>query len=562
MAGGFLSPITGGDFKESAKMLSPLAFAMASGLRSGQGAATYAPQGLAAMMAMQEREEAKQKEAREEVARKEELARAERMTADALRTGVGLPTRNEALEAGGGPTRAAATAMGGQQEFVRSMWPHAVRVSRATGLDPRLVVGVAAQETGWGQSAPNNNYFGIKSHGAPGGTTLSTKEYVDGAPVTVSDSFRGYGSIGESADDYASFLMQNPRYQGLLGAQGLDAQIEALGASGYATDPNYAANVGSIARGIQAPGGRVSPERAAAILSNLNVPDAVKQRVLSGYFPSQDRRIIEGADGFKYYEDTGERVLPGVEMSPQPGNDYERYAARERAAGREPDDEFEYRRRINATKKEPSMIVGTDANGNPIYATGAAASNVKLTETQSKDNVYATRMRGALDILDQRLEDGSYLSDALTSRGEEMAERVPMGIGREFQSDSFQVAQQAGQDFILAFLRKDTGAAVTPSEEYLYGRTYLPQPGDGDAVLEVKRQARERALQAVESGMNPFQIAMRDRALIESARANAERRQGRDPAPEAPPEFLNAQDRELWEFMEDHERAAILETYK
>ena len=289
---GFLGPVVGnGGFASAAQNLSPLAFAMAAGLRSGQGAAAYAPQGLAAMMAMQEKKEAGAKERREEAFRKEEAARAERMTADALRMAQGRPTQNQALSAGG-PTVGAANSMGGRDQFIAEMWPHALRVSEATGLDPRLVVAQAAQETGWGQSAPNNNYFGIKSHGVPGGTTLSTKEYVAGQPVTMNDSFRGYGGMGESADDYANFLKTNPRYGDLLNAQGLDAQVTALGASGYATDPNYAASVGSIARGIQPPTSaqpRISPERAAAIINNPNIPAATKQLVLAQFQPNTQK---------------------------------------------------------------------------------------------------------------------------------------------------------------------------------------------------------------------------------------------------------------------------------
>lgn len=143
---------------------------------------------------------------------------------------------------------------GDRDSFVAAMMPHAMRVSQATGLDPRLVIAQAAQETGWGKSAPNNNFFGIKSHGKEGGANLGTFEYVQGQPVNVNDSFRTYGGMGESADDYARFLRENPRYKEMLSAGDLDGQLAALGASGYATDPNYSASVGSIARSIQAPG--------------------------------------------------------------------------------------------------------------------------------------------------------------------------------------------------------------------------------------------------------------------------------------------------------------------
>ena len=61
--------------------------------------------------------------------------------------------------------------------------------------------------------------------------------------------------MGESAQGYAEFLMENPRYREMLSAGDLDGQLAALGKSGYATDPNYAASVGSIARSIDFPAG-------------------------------------------------------------------------------------------------------------------------------------------------------------------------------------------------------------------------------------------------------------------------------------------------------------------
>ena len=152
---------------------------------------------------------------------------------------------------------------GDKQSFVTAMMPHALRVSERTGIDPRIVIAQAAQETGWGKSAPGNNFFGIKSHGKGGGNTMATNEVISGQTVRIKDSFRGYGDMGQSADDYAQFLIDNPRYKPMLAAQGLDAQIQALGQSGYATDPNYASSIRSIASGIQIPGMGEMPQPVA-----------------------------------------------------------------------------------------------------------------------------------------------------------------------------------------------------------------------------------------------------------------------------------------------------------
>lgn len=137
-----------------------------------------------------------------------------------------------------------------KEAFVKELLPAALEASERTGVDPRIIVAQAALETGWGESAPGNNYFGIKSHGQSGGQYLTTNEVIDGKTVTIKDNFRAYENASDSVHGYADFLLDNPRYQPMMNAQGLDAQLIALGKSGYATDPEYAEKVGQIARNL------------------------------------------------------------------------------------------------------------------------------------------------------------------------------------------------------------------------------------------------------------------------------------------------------------------------
>lgn len=178
------------------------------------------------------------------------------IAAAASGTGDGLGVRPSSGGGGGKPSGGG----GNRQQFIAEMMPHAQRIAQRTGLDPRLIIAQAAQETGWGRSAPGNNYFGIKSHGKSGGNRLATNEVVNGQTVRVRDSFRSYSDMGASADGYAEFLRTNPRYKAMLAAGDLDGQLAALGRSGYATDPNYASTVGSIARSITLPG---TPQKSA-----------------------------------------------------------------------------------------------------------------------------------------------------------------------------------------------------------------------------------------------------------------------------------------------------------
>lgn len=160
---------------------------------------------------------------------------------------------------------------------------------------------------------------------------------------------------------------------------------------------------------------------------------------------------------------------------------------------------------------QTETVYGPD--GKPILTRGPAGVEGKLTEAQSKDVGFATRARGALQILEP-------VADSLASAGGRFLESAsaydPTGLVRGAQSNEFQTAYQAGGEFLVALLRKDTGAAVTPQEEAYYGRIYLPQPGDGPDVLQQKKLARERAVAALEAGMPANAIAAQEEALLRS----------------------------------------------
>lgn len=171
-----------------------------------------------------------------------------------------MPDRPSYLDDGYAQRRPAMTPMDGpdtgeenpnaptnREAFVKMMLPHVQAAVAGTNLDPRLVLAQSILETGDGRAAPGNNYFGIKSHGRPGGQMLATTEVGSGGPYSTRDSFRRYSNPGESARDYVDFLRSNGRYASVLGAKTLAEQIEAMGRSGYATDPNYAAKLRSIA---------------------------------------------------------------------------------------------------------------------------------------------------------------------------------------------------------------------------------------------------------------------------------------------------------------------------
>ena len=129
-----------------------------------------------------------------------------------------------------------------QQAFYNLIAPLAQEASSVTGIDPNIIIAQAALETGWGASAPGNNYFGIKGTGG----TQTTQEFLNGAWQTIKASFQGYSSLEDSVNGYVSFITNNPRYQAVENATNIPDQLKALQASGYATDPNYAKKLQGI----------------------------------------------------------------------------------------------------------------------------------------------------------------------------------------------------------------------------------------------------------------------------------------------------------------------------
>jgi flagellar protein FlgJ len=145
----------------------------------------------------------------------------------------------------------------GQQAFIDSIAPLAREAGEMLGVAPELVAAHAALESGWGQrplkgadGAATHNLFGVKAGQGWNGavSASSTTEYVHGAALKTNAAFRAYPDQASAFRDYAQLLLNNPRFQGALGA-GSDARAFARGlaSGGYATDPAYAAKLESVA---------------------------------------------------------------------------------------------------------------------------------------------------------------------------------------------------------------------------------------------------------------------------------------------------------------------------
>src|ERR1700749_851912 len=110
------------------------------------------------------------------------------------------------------------------KDFVLKYYPFAKETQVKTGIDARVILAQAALESGWGENAPGNMFFGVKDTDGVNGNEklLTTVEYSRNYtinvpqiisnvfnPVTklwrfvVKDYFRKYPSPEESFTDHA-----------------------------------------------------------------------------------------------------------------------------------------------------------------------------------------------------------------------------------------------------------------------------------------------------------------------------------------------------------------------
>jgi hypothetical protein len=314
-----------------------------------------------------------------------------------------------------------------------------------------------------------------------------------------------------------------PQRQGLLGGffgpQGRDTrQRLALALEGLTQNPNQAL-IGQIQTDMQ---GREEQRQKNSTVEWLRSRgrDDLAQAMMGGLSAAEAMRIAMTPAAKPEIREVGGKL---VSVSPD-GTVSELYAPTAEPAFRRatPEEAAAYGAtagqfgpdgRFYEVDVPQGMTIESDGQGGFRLVqgpAGATGSDKPFTEGQSKDVVYATRAKGALEVLEPVAEN-------LTSLAGQVSSMDPTGIiRRRVQTPDFQVAQNAGNEFLQAILRKDTGAAITSQEQALYGETYLPRPGDGPEVLVAKQAARQRAVAAIEAGMSPAQMIAQEKALSSS----------------------------------------------
>jgi flagellar protein FlgJ len=161
------------------------------------------------------------------------------------------------------------------KNFVAMLMPFAKETEQKSGISAIAILAQAALESGWGEHAPGNMYFGVKDTDGVNGNEqlITTTEYSRRAdlkfPVIISvepttlngqkyfqykvkDYFRKYDSPEQCFTDHAYFFIENKRYAEALKVKSDPYRfIDEIAKAGYATAPNYAELLKSVAKSIE-----------------------------------------------------------------------------------------------------------------------------------------------------------------------------------------------------------------------------------------------------------------------------------------------------------------------
>jgi hypothetical protein len=148
------------------------------------------------------------------------------------------------------------------------------------------------------------------------------------------------------------------------------------------------------------------------------------------------------------------------------------------------------------------MLVQQDRQGNitPVQGFGPKAGAAKpLNDSQAKALLFGSRMQES----DKILADLSAKGTDTPSLTKEVAESVPLiggalGAAANYAaSPDQQSAEQAQRDFVNAVLRRESGAAISPSEFDSAKKQYFNARGDSAQVKAQKAANRQLAIKGL-----------------------------------------------------------------
>lgn len=125
-----------------------------------------------------------------------------------------------------------------QIDFIGKIAPLAQKYGQIHDVCTSMTIAQAILESGWGKSCIGGfALFGVKGKGLK----CTTKEYINGKWITITDSFEVYKSFEDSFKGYYAFLENNARYRkfGIFGEWDYKKACKKIFSAGYATGKNY-----------------------------------------------------------------------------------------------------------------------------------------------------------------------------------------------------------------------------------------------------------------------------------------------------------------------------------
>lgn len=149
--------------------------------------------------------------------------------------------------------------------------------------------------------------------------------------------------------------------------------------------------------------------------------------------------------------------------------------------------------------RNPDAIKRLQPQGDPTASGGNPFGSGKFNAEQGKAAGFTDRMLQSEAILSDSLVDGKVRpgKDSVTGDIRQRAiAGVPL-VGNYLVTQDYQSAEQAKRDFINAQLRRESGAAISPSEFDSANKQYFPMPGDSPETIKQKRANRRAAVEAM-----------------------------------------------------------------
>lgn len=139
----------------------------------------------------------------------------------------------------------------------------------------------------------------------------------------------------------------------------------------------------------------------------------------------------------------------------------------------------------------PQFTTSGMTTGQPRIGTarGRVIGEKPYTEAETTSASFANRMSKAENLI------GNVMSQGYdpTSERDIYGGSIPL-IGNYITTPQGKLYRQAQEDWVRAKLRKESGAVIGADEMADEIKTYFPQPGDTQAVIAQKEQARKTAV--------------------------------------------------------------------